>query len=49
MLYEYNGILLKMSKIVMHATSWIDLKIIKLSEKARPKEFTLNDSVYIRL
>lgn len=38
-----------MSKIVMHATSWIDLKIIKLSEKARPKKFTLNDSVYIRL
>lgn len=49
MLYEYNGILLKMSKIVMHATSWIDLKIIKLSEKARPKKFTLNHSVYIRL
>lgn len=46
--YPYNVIHISNEKaLLIHATTWVGLKIIKLTER-RQKEYILYDSTYIK-
>lgn len=50
MTYPYSGLLLinKKVKLLIHATTGMDLRRIVQSEKANPKGYILYDSIYVR-
>ena len=37
---------IKRNELLIHATAWINLKIIMLSERSQTKEYTLYDSIF---
>ena len=46
---EYN-IAIKMNELLIHATTYLNLKIIMLSgKKADQKEYIVYDSLYVKL